>query len=61
MTGLAAKSGLMRGDVIIGVNQNSVADLKTFEKLLAASGPNLALLVRRLDNTLYIPLKLGNE
>lgn len=61
VTGLAAKSGLMRGDVIIGVNQNSVADLKTFEKLLAASGPNLALLVRRLDNTLYIPLKLGNE
>lgn len=56
--GLAAKSGLMHGDIIIAVNQHEIADAKSLEKLLNESGDSAALLVRRMDNTLFIPLRL---
>ncbi|MBV8049513.1 MAG: DegQ family serine endoprotease [Paludibacterium sp.] len=57
--GLAARSGLMGGDVIIGVNQTEVTTIKGFEQALASSRGNIALLVRRMSDTLYIPLKLN--
>ncbi|TDR82260.1 DegQ family serine endoprotease [Paludibacterium purpuratum] len=57
--GLAARSGLMGGDVIIGVNQAEVTTIKGFEQALANSHGNIALLVRRMSDTLYIPLKLN--
>lgn len=56
--GLAAKSGLMHGDIIIAVNQHEIVDAKSLEKLLNESGDSAALLVRRMDNTLFIPLRL---
>ena len=57
--GPAARAGLLAGDVIIGVNQTEVTSVKTFEKLLASSRGNVALLVRRMSDTLYVPLKLN--
>ncbi|MCP9758044.1 DegQ family serine endoprotease [Aquitalea sp. S1-19] len=56
--GIAARSGLMMGDVIIGINQNEVGTVKGFERELNAARGNIALLVRRMDNTLFIPLKI---
>ncbi|MGL6071261.1 DegQ family serine endoprotease [Craterilacuibacter sp.] len=56
--GIAARSGLMNGDVIIGINQNEVASVKGFERELNSARGNVALLVRRMDNTLFIPLKI---
>ncbi|GGY06263.1 DegQ family serine endoprotease [Paludibacterium paludis] len=57
--GVAARSGLQHGDIIIGVNQTKVATVKQFEKALADSRGNIALLVRRMDNTLFVPLRLN--
>lgn len=56
--GLAAQSGLLAGDVIIGVNQMEITSIKTFEQALGNARGNAALLVRRMRDTLYIPLKL---
>ena len=58
--GPAAKSGLMHGDIILGVNQSPVSNIEEFRKLIDAAGSNVALLVKRMDNTLYVPLRLGN-
>lgn len=58
VTGLAAKSGLMAGDIIVAVNQTETPDFDSLQKALSASGQTAALLVRRADNTLFIPLRL---
>ncbi len=57
--GVAARSGLQHGDIIIGLNQNPVSTVKQFEKALSDSRGNIALLVRRMDSTLFIPLRLN--
>jgi serine protease Do len=54
--GPAAHAGLQRGDVIIGINQTAITSLKVFEQALAASGGSIALLVKRQDSTLFVPL-----
>ncbi|WP_085275484.1 DegQ family serine endoprotease [Pseudogulbenkiania subflava] len=56
--GPAARAGLQHGDIIIGLNQSQVLDVKGFERALANAGGNIALLVRRQDNTLFVPLRL---
>ncbi|WP_024303515.1 DegQ family serine endoprotease [Pseudogulbenkiania sp. MAI-1] len=56
--GPAARAGLLHGDIIIGLNQSQVLDVKGFERALANAGGNIALLVRRQDNTLFVPLRL---
>lgn len=57
--GIAARSGLQNGDVIIGINQTEITSVKAFERALSASKGSAALLVRRMSDTLYIPLKLN--
>jgi len=57
--GEAARAGLLAGDVIIGINQTEVTSIKAFERLLSSSRGNVALLVRRMSDTLYVPLKLN--
>ncbi|RXZ42819.1 DegQ family serine endoprotease [Crenobacter cavernae] len=56
--GPAARAGLQHGDVIIGVNQAQITDLKSFEKAINAAGKNIALLVRRQETTLFVPLRI---
>jgi serine protease Do len=56
--GPAARAGLQHGDVIIGLNQSEITTIKSFEKALASTDNNIALLVRRQDNTLFVPLRL---
>jgi serine protease Do len=60
--GPAAQAGIRRGDVILGMNNSSVQNLDQFNKQIAAagSGKTVALLVQRGDNTLYVPVKVGN-
>jgi len=57
--GLAGHAGLQGGDVIIGLNQQEIGSVKAFERALSASKGNAALLVRRMNDTLFIPLKLN--
>ena len=54
-------SAILPGDVIVGVNQRHFANRREFERLLAAhpKGGMVALLVRRGDASLYVPLELG--
>ncbi|MBW8906558.1 MAG: Do family serine endopeptidase [Betaproteobacteria bacterium] len=54
-------SSLQPGDVIVGVNQRPFASRQEFEKLLAGrrKGEMVALLVRRGEAALYVPVELG--
>lgn len=60
--GPAAQAGIRRGDVILGMNNSEIQSLDQFNKQIAAiaSGKTVALLVQRGDNTLYVPVKVGN-
>ncbi|MHB8766604.1 MAG: DegQ family serine endoprotease [Deferrisomatales bacterium] len=59
--GPAGKAGLRRGDVILEVNRQEVADLASYRKALKeAKGRDGALfLVRRGQGTLYVVVPLG--
>ncbi|MDO6409325.1 MAG: serine endoprotease DegP [Pantoea sp.] len=50
----AARIGLKKGDVILGVNQQSVANLGELRKILDTKPSVLALNVQRGDNSLYL-------
>jgi Trypsin-like serine proteases, typically periplasmic, contain C-terminal PDZ domain len=58
--GTAARAGISPGDVILAVGNSAVGSVAQFENLLSGfrSGQTAALLVKRGDNTLYVPLKL---
>jgi serine protease Do len=60
--GVAAMSGIRRGDVVLALNNTEIQTLEQFNKQLSAigSGKTVALLVQHGDSTLYVPLKLGD-
>jgi serine protease Do len=59
--GGAAQAGIRRGDVILAVNNTEVQSVEQFSKLVEnlGAGKTVALLVRRGDNTLYVPVKIN--
>jgi serine protease Do len=57
----AGEAGLRRGDVILEVDKQSVANVGEFEKALAGSGSGTLLLVRRGDNTLFMAMQRPEE
>jgi len=59
VAGPAAKAGIQQGDVILAINNNEVNNTAQFKKLLNenGSGKPIALLVKRNDATIYIPIK----
>ena len=57
--GVSAQAGLQNGDVIIGLNQTEISNIRSFERALQSAKGNIALLVRRQDSTLYVPLRLN--
>ena len=62
-TGDAARAGIRVGDIILAVNNSKVATVEAFRKAIAAvpAGKSAAILVRRGDGSLYIPLKITGE
>jgi serine protease Do len=59
VTGAAQRAGVQPGDVIVSINRqpvNSIADLEA--KLAQHPGKTVALLLKREDATLFLPLKL---
>jgi serine protease Do len=62
-TGDAARAGIRTGDVILAVNNINVESVGAFRKAIAAvpDGKSVAILVRRGDGSLYIPLKISGE
>jgi serine protease Do len=63
VTGDAARAGIRVGDVILAVNNGKVATVDAFRKAIAAvpKGKSAAILVRRGDGSLYVPLKISGE
>jgi serine protease Do len=61
--GDAARAGIRTGDVILAVNNSKVATVEAFRKAIAAVavGKSAAILVRRGEGSLYIPLKISGE
>jgi len=58
--GLAARAGIRRGDVITAINNRDVKNVEQFGHILSGykAGQNIALLVRRGERALFIPLKM---
>ena len=54
-------SAVLPGDVILGVNHSPIRSKQEFDKLLAAhrKGDMVALLVRRGEVALYVPIEVG--
>ncbi len=61
--GLAAQIGIRRGDIILALNNSEVQSLEQFTKQIQAipAGKNIALLIQRGENTLYVPLKMPDN
>ena len=55
--GEAARAGLIEGDVILAINDNTVTGAKQFQSLFTSVGPIAALLVSRKNMVIYIPLR----
>ncbi|WP_324779148.1 DegQ family serine endoprotease [Thiobacillus sedimenti] len=60
-TGDAARAGIRTGDVILAVNNVKIGSVEAFRKAIAAvpAGKSVALLVRRGNGSLYVPLKIS--
>ncbi len=57
--GAAARAGLRPGDIILAVNSTSVHDAHDLKRLIEKAPANVALLVRRDDAEIFIPVRLG--
>jgi len=57
----AARTPIQRGDVIVAVNQVRFKSIEEFQKLIEAQekGNTVALLVRRGEGALYVPVEVG--
>ena len=57
----ARSSPILPGDIILAVNQQRFSSIEEFNKLIAAQkeGSSVALLVRRGDGSLYVPMPVG--
>ena len=57
----AARSGIRPGDVIVAVNQQRFKSIEEFNKLIAGQekGSQVALLVRRGEGAIYVPMQVG--
>ena len=62
-TGDAARSGIRTGDVILAVNNIKISSVAGFRKAVAAVpvGKSVAILIRRGEGSLYVPLKITGE
>ena len=62
-SGDAARAGIRQGDIILAVNNTRVSTVDAFRKAIAAVpvGKSAAILVRRGEGSLYIPLKISGE
>jgi serine protease Do len=61
--GDAVRAGIREGDVILAVNNTTVRTVDEFRRLIQAvpTGKSAAILVRRDDHTLYVPLKISAD
>jgi serine protease Do len=58
-TGPAAKAGIQPGDIILGVNTQTVKSVDQLRQLIDRAKGNVALLVQRENARVYVPVPLG--
>jgi len=58
-SGAAAKAGVRRGDVILGVNGKAVRSTEDLKHAIDAAGKHAALLVQRGDARIFVPVQIG--
>jgi len=58
-SGAAERAGIQPGDVILALNDKKVGSVAELRRLIEKSGKRAALLIRRADTTLYVPVNLG--
>ena len=56
-SGAAAAAGVQPGDIILGVNGHPVGSVKEFRAHVKEAGNNVALLIQRGDDQLFIPVR----
>lgn len=61
--GIASRSGIRIGDIILGFNSTDVKNVDQFNQLLnqTKSGKNIALLIKRGDLTTFITMKITDD
>jgi len=61
--GAAARSELQRGDIILAIGNIEIKTIEQFNEVLkkVPQGRNVALLVRRNEGTIYVPIKLDEK
>lgn len=57
VNGVAEKSGIQSGDLIVAINSKRVSSIKQLREALDRAGKRAAVLVRRGDNMMFIPLR----
>ncbi len=59
--GSAAEAGVMRGDVILSLNNEDITSVAQFEKMLSKfpKGKAIALLIWRGGNSIFVTMKVG--
>jgi serine protease Do len=57
--GAAARSGIEPGDIIVAVNGSQVSSPADLQKLVGQAGKQLAVLVQRGEEKIFLPVKLG--
>jgi serine protease Do len=57
--GAAAKAGVQRGDVILGVGSSAVNSVDELRSAVDKSGKTVALLIERQGRQIYVPVKLS--
>jgi serine protease Do len=58
-SGPAAKAGIRRGDLVTAVNGQPVKSVEQLRALVEKSKDSVALLIRRGDATVFVPIELG--
>ena len=57
VNGIAAKSGIQSGDLIVAINSKRVSSIKQLREVLVRAGKRAAVLVQRGGNMMFIPLR----
>ncbi len=59
VTGPALAAGVQPGDVVLGVNGTHVDTIPDLKREVSRAGANVALLIQREDQQIYVPIDIG--
>jgi serine protease Do len=59
VSGAAARAGVQSGDVILAINSDKVTNSKQLKKMVEKAPKHIALLIKRGENEIFIPVQLG--